>query len=149
MEWLSNVAYFNAQTDDERAFIHQEAEARRQARDYAEEILYGEVSGKSETEREANRQAGGTIEARQQQKKNAKNIESIEEVLKAVEKGQAISDEYINSAKDYLANAIKENREASDKLYSDTEKAKLEAQNAQMQDIANRLGDIQDRKSVV
>ena len=144
LEWLSKVAYFNAQTDDERAFIHQEAEARRQARDYAEEILYGEVSGKSEAEREANRQAGGTIEARQQQKKNAKNIESIEEVLKAVEKGQAISDEYINSAKDYLANAIKENREASDKLYSDTEKAKLEAQNAQMQDIANRLGDIQE-----
>ena len=144
LEWLSKVAYFNAQTDDERAFIHQEAEARRQARDYAEEILYGEVSGKSETEREANRQAGGTMEARQQQKKNAKNIESIEEVLKAVEKGQAISDEYINSAKDYLANAIKENREASDKLYSDTEKAKLEAQNAQMQDIANRLGDIQE-----
>lgn len=144
LEWLSNVAYFNAQTDDERAFIHQEAEARRQARDYAEEILYGEVSGKSGAEREANRQAGGTIEARQQQKKNAKNIESIEEVLKAVEKGQAISDEYINSAKDYLANAIKENREASDKLYSDTEKAKLEAQNAQMQDIANRLGDIQE-----
>ena len=144
LEWLSKVAYFNAQTDDERAFIHQEAEARRQARDYAEEILYGEASGKSEAEREANRQAGGTIEARQQQKKNAKNIESIEEVLKAVEKGQAISDEYINSAKDYLANAIKENREASDKLYSETEKAKLEAQNAQMQDIANRLGDIQE-----
>ena len=144
LEWLSKVAYFNAQTDDERAFIHQEAEARRQARDYAEEILYGEASGKSEAEREANRQAGGTMEARQQQKKNAKNIESIEEVLKAVEKGQAISDEYINSAKDYLANAIKENREASDKLYSDTEKAKLEAQNAQMQDIANRLGDIQE-----
>ena len=43
-----------------------------------------------------------------------------------------------------MANAIKENREASDKLYSDTEKAKHEAQNAQMQDIANRLGDIQE-----
>ena len=84
------------------------------------------------------------MEARQQQKKNAKNIESIEEVLKAVEKGQDISDGYINSARDYLANAIKENRDASDKLYSDTEKAKLEAQNAQMQDIANRLGDIQE-----
>lgn len=144
LEWLSKVAYFNAQTDDERAFIHQEAEARRQARDYAAEILGYDTGGKSEAEREANRQAGGTIEARQQQKKNAKNIESIEEVLKAVEKGQDISDGYINSARDYLANAIKENREASDKLYSDTEKAKLEAQNAQMQDIANRLGDIQE-----
>lgn len=144
IEKLSSELYFEAQTDWERQAIHLEAEARRQARDYAAEILGYDTGGKSEAEREANRQAGGTIEARQQQKKNAKNIESIEEVLKAVEKGQAISDEYINSAKDYLANAIKENREASDKLYSDTEKAKLEAQNAQMQDIANRLGDIQE-----
>lgn len=144
IEKLSSELYFEAQTDWERQAIHLEAEARRQARDYAGAILGYDTGGKSEAEREANRQAGGTIEARQQQKKNAKNIESIEEVLKAVEKGQAISDEYINSAKDYLANAIKENREASDKLYSDTEKAKLEAQNAQMQDIANRLGDIQE-----
>ena len=136
--------WFNAKTDWERQAIHLEAEARRQARDYAGAILGYDTGGISEAEREANRQAGGTMEARQQQKKNAKNIESIEEVLKAVEKGQDISDEYINSAKDYLANAIKENREASDKLYSDTEKAKLEAQNAQMQDIANRLGDIQE-----
>lgn len=144
IEKLSSELYFEAQTDWERQAIHLEAEARRQARDYAGAILGYDTGGKSEAEREANRQAGGTMEARQQQKKNAKNIESIEEVLKAVEKGQAISDEYINSAKDYLANAIKENREASDKLYSDTEKAKLEAQNAQMQDIANRLGDIQE-----
>lgn len=144
IEKLSSELYFEAQTDWERQAIHLEAEARRQARDYAGAILGYDTGGISEAEREANRQAGGTMEARQQQKKNAKNIESIEEVLKAVEKGQAISDEYINSAKDYLANAIKENREASDKLYSDTEKAKLEAQNAQMQDIANRLGDIQE-----
>ena len=136
--------WFNAKTDWERQAIHLEAEARRQARDYAGAILGYDTGGVSEAEREANRQAGGTMEARQQQKKNAKNIESIEEVLKAVEKGQDISDGYINSARDYLANAIKENREASDKLYSDTEKAKLEAQNAQMQDIANRLGDIQE-----
>lgn len=136
--------WFNAKTDWERQAIHLETEARRQARDYAGAILGYDTGGISEAEREANRQAGGTMEARQQQKKNAKNIESIEEVLKAVEKGQDISDGYINSARDYLANAIKENREASDKLYSDTEKAKLEAQNAQMQDIANRLGDIQE-----
>lgn len=144
IEKLSSELYFEAQTDWERQAIHLEAEARRKARDYAAEVLGYDTGGKSEAEREANRQAGGTIEARQQQKKNAKNIESIEEVLKAVEKGQDISDGYINSARDYLANAIKENREASDKLYSDTEKAKLEAQNAQMQDIANRLGDIQE-----
>ena len=144
IEKLSSELYFEAQTDWERQAIHLEAEARRQARDYAGAILGYDTGGKSEAEREANRQAGGTMEARQQQKKNAKNIESIEEVLKAVEKGQDISDGYINSARDYLANAIKENREASDKLYSDTEKAKLEAQNAQMQDIANRLGDIQE-----
>ena len=144
IEKLSSELYFEAQTDWERQAIHLEAEARRQARDYAAEVLGYDTGGKSEAEREANRQAGGTIEARQQQKKNAKNIESIEEVLKAVEKGQDISDGYINSARDYLANAIKENREASDKLYSDTEKAKLDAQNAQMQDIANRLGDIQE-----
>ena len=136
--------YFEAATDLDRQVIAAEAESRRKFRDLGYAQLGIDTTAQSEAERAANRQAGGTMEARQQQKKNAKNIESIEEVLKAVEKGQAISDEYINSAKDYLANAIKENREASDKLYSDTEKAKLEAQNAQMQDIANRLGDIQE-----
>lgn len=136
--------YFEAATDLERQAIAVEAESRRKFRDLGYAQLGIDTTAQSEAERAANRQAGGTMEARQQQKKNAKNIESIEEVLKAVEKGQTISDEYINSAKDYLANAIKENREASDKLYSDTEKAKLEAQNAQMQDIANRLGDIQE-----
>ena len=136
--------WFNAKTDWERQAIHLEAEARRQARDYAGAILGYDIGGKSEDERAANRQAGGTMEARQQQKKNAKNIESIEEVLKAVEKGQDISDGYINSAKDYLANAIKENREASDKLYSDTEKAKLDSQNSQMQEIIDRMTNIQE-----
>lgn len=144
IEKLSSELYFEAQTDWERQAIHLEAEARRQARDYAAEVLGYDTGGKSEAEREANRQAGGIIEARQQQKKNAKNIESIEEVLKAVEKGQDISDEYINSAKDYLANAIKENREASDKLYSDTEKAKLDAQNEQMKTISDALTNIQE-----
>ena len=136
--------WFDANAEQKK-LLEQEAESRRKAGELAAGQLGIEgASEMYESQREANRQAGGTMEARQQQKKNAKNIESIEEVLKAVEKGQAISDEYINSAKDYLANAIKENREASDKLYSDTEKAKLEAQNAQMQDIANRLGDIQE-----
>ena len=136
--------YFEVATDLERKALAVEAESRRRFRDLGYGQLGVDTTAISEAERAANRQAGGTMEARQQQKKNAKNIESIEDVLKAVEKGQAISDEYINSAKDYLANAIKENREASDKLYSETEKSKLEAQNAQMQDIANRLGDIQE-----
>lgn len=143
IKWLSKVAYFDAQTDEERAFIHQEAEARRQARDYAEEILYGEASGKSEAERAANRQAGGTVEARRQEKKNSKNIESIEDTLQRVSEGQAISDEYINSARDYIVNALKENREISDKLYSDTEKAKIDAQTSQMKDILDQLNEIQ------
>lgn len=136
--------YFEAATDLERQAIAVEAESRRKFRDLGYAQLGIDTTAQSEAERAANRQAGGTMEARQQQKKNAKNIESIEEVLKAVEKGQDISDEYINSAKDYLANAIKENREASDKLYSETEKEKLEQQNAQMQEIANRLNDIQE-----
>lgn len=144
IEKLSSELYFEAQTDWERQAIHLEAEARRQARDYAGAILGYDTGGISEAEREANRKAGGTMEARQQQKKNAKNIESIEEVLKAVEKGQDISDGYINSARDYLSNAIKENREASDKLYSDTEKAKLDAQNSQMQEIIDRMTNIQE-----
>lgn len=136
--------WFNAKTDWERQAIHLEAEARREARGYAGAILGYDTGGISEAEREANRQAGGTMEARQQQKKNAKNIESIEEVLKAVEKGQDISDGYINSARDYLVNAIEKNREASDKLYSDTEKAKLDAQNSQMQEIIDRMTNIQE-----
>ena len=136
--------YFEVATDLERKALAVEAESRRRFRDLGYGQLGVDTTGISEAEREANRQAGGTIEARQQQKKNAKNIESIEEVLKAVEKGQAISDEYINSAKDYLANAIKENREASDKLYSDTEKAKLDAQNEQMKTISDALTNIQE-----
>ena len=144
IEKLSSELYFEAQTDWERQAIHLEAEARRQARDYAGAILGYDTGGVSEAEREANRQAGGTMEARQQQKKNAKNIESIEEVLKAVEKGQDISDGYINSARDYLVNAIEKNREASDKLYSDTEKAKLDSQNSQMQEIIDRMTNIQE-----
>ena len=136
--------WFNAKTDWERQAIHMEAEARREARGYAGAILGYDTGGISEAEREANRQAGGTMEARQQQKKNAKNIESIEEVLKAVEKGQDISDGYINSARDYLVNAIEKNREAFDKLYSDTEKAKLDAQNSQMQEIIDRMTNIQE-----
>ena len=136
--------YFEVATDLERKALAVEAESRRRFRDLGYGQLGVDTTAISEAEREANRQAGGTMEARQQQKKNAKNIESIEEVLKAVEKGQDISDEYINSARDYLANAIKENREASDKLYSETEKAKLDAQNAQMKDISDRLNNIQE-----
>lgn len=145
-ERLSEISemWFTA-TEEQRKLLEQEAEARRKAGELAAGQLG--IEGASEiyeAQREANRQAGGTMEARQQQKKNAKNIESIEEILKAVEKGQDISDEYINSAKDYLAKAIKENREASDKLYSDTEKAKLDAQNEQMKDISDRLNNIQE-----
>ena len=136
--------YFEAATDLERQAIAVEAESRRKFRDLGYAQLGIDTTDQSEAERAANRQAGGTMEARQQQKKNAKNIESIEEVLKAVEKGQDISDGYINSARDYLANAIKENREASDKLYSDTEKAKLDAQNSQMQEIIDRMTNIQE-----
>ena len=135
--------WFEAQTETEKQAIHLEAEARRQARDYAEEILGMETSGKSEAERAANRQAGGTVEARRQEKKNSKNIESIEDTLQRVSEGQAISDEYINSARDYIVNALKENREISDKLYSDTEKAKIDAQTSQMKDILDQLNEIQ------
>ena len=136
--------WFDA-SEEQRKLLEQEAEARRKAGELAAGQLGIEgASEMYEAQREANRQTGGTMEARQQQKKNAKNIESIEEILQAVEKGQDISDEYINSAKDYLAKAIKENREASDKLYSDTEKAKLDAQNEQMKDISDRLTNIQE-----
>ena len=135
--------WFEAQTETEKQAIHLEAEARRQARDYAEEILGIESSGKSDAERAANRQAGGTVEARRQEKKNSKNIESIEDTLQRVSEGQAISDEYINSARDYIVNALKENREISDKLYSDTEKAKIDAQTSQMKDILDQLNEIQ------
>lgn len=135
--------WFEAQTETEKQAIHLEAEARRQARDYAEEILGMDPSGKSEAERAANRQAGGILEARRQEKKNSKNIESIEDTLQRVSEGQAISDEYINSARDYIVNALKENREISDKLYSDTEKAKIDAQTSQMKDILDQLNEIQ------
>lgn len=136
--------WFDANAEQKK-LLEQEAESRRKAGELAAGQLGIEgASEMYESQREANRQAGGTMEARQQQKKNAKNIESIEEVLKAVEKGQDISDGYINSARDYLVNAIEKNREASDKLYSDTEKAKLDSQNSQMQEIIDRMTNIQE-----
>ena len=139
--------WFEAEGDELlQKTIAQEAERRRQARVYGAEVLGYDVEAamtQSETERAANRQAGGTVEARRQEKKNSKNIESIEDTLQRVSEGQAISDEYINSARDYIVNALKENREISDKLYSDTEKAKIDAQTSQMKDILDQLNEIQ------
>lgn len=139
--------WFEAEGDELlQKTIAQEAERRRQARVYGAEVLGYDAEAamtQSEAERAANRQAGGTVEARRQEKNNSKNIESIEDTLQRVSEGQAISDEYINSARDYLANAMKENREISDKLYSDTEKAKIDAQTSQMKDILDQLIEIQ------
>lgn len=139
--------WFEAEGDELlQKTIAQEAERRRQARVYGAEVLGYDVEAamtQSEAERAANRQAGGTVEARRQEKKNSKNIESIEDTLQRVSEGQAISDEYINSARDYIVNTLKENREISDKLYSDTEKAKIDAQTSQMKDILDQLNEIQ------
>lgn len=139
--------WFEAEGDELlQKTIAQEAERRRQARVYGAEVLGYDAEAamtQSEAERAANRQAGGTVEARRQEKKNSKNIESIEDTLQRVSEGQAISDEYINSARDYIVNALKENREISDKLYSDTEKAKIDAQTSQMKDILDQLNEIQ------
>ena len=140
IEKLSSELYFEAQTDWERQAIHLEAEARRQARDYAGAILGYDTGGISEAEREANRQTSGkTLDEARRDKKLANNVDDINKTLEKVENGQAISQGYITQAKDYIAKKIEENSERWFTLYDQTEKDKLHQQTEELRALQEKL----------
>ncbi len=141
IDWLSNVAYFNAKTDTERQFIHQEAEARRQARDYTEKILGMEPSGLSEAEREANRMAGGNLLQTKQNRKTNENLSKIQDTLDQANKGRSISDKYIQSASEYIGKIINENTKKILETNSAAYKKSLESQNEQLELMRQQLAE--------
>ncbi len=137
---LSSELYFEAQTDWERQAIHLEAEARRQARDYAGAILGYDTGGKSEAERAANRQTSGkTLDEARRDKKLAYNVDDINKTLEKVENGQAISQGYITKASDYISKMIEENSEKWFTLYDQTEKDKLHQQTEELRALQEKL----------
>ena len=131
--------WYNASSEAERQAIHLEAEARRQARDAAEEILGIEPSGKSEAEREANRMAGGNLLQTKQNRKINENIAKIQDTLDEANKGRAMTDKYIQSATDYLGKVIDENSKKILESNSEADKKSLEAQNAQLELMQEQL----------
>lgn len=130
--------WFEARTDTEKEAIHLEAEARRQARDYTEEILGMSRSGRSEAERQANLTAGTYLDAKRN-KVIDKNVEKIKEHLEDAENGRAITQRYINDAKDYIAKVIEENSKKWFDTYDVTEKEKLHQQNEQLRILQEQL----------
>lgn len=130
--------WFEARTDAEREAIHLEAETRRQARDYTEEILGMSPSGRSEAERQANLTAGTYLDAKRN-KVIDKNVEKIKEHLEDAENGRAITQRYINNAKDYIAKVIEENSKKWFDIYDTTEKEKLHQQNEQLRILQEQL----------
>lgn len=135
LDWLSNVAYYQAKTPEEQQAIHLEAEARRQAREYAGEILGYDVEGikaKTEAEREANRTGGRTMLEAKQNRKTNENIAKIQDQLDEANKGRAMSDKYIQAASDYIGKVIEENAKKILESNDEASKKALEAQNAQL-----------------
>ncbi len=130
--------WFEARTDTEKESIHLEAEARRQARNYTEEILGMQPSGRSEAERQANLTAGTYLDAKRN-KVIDNNVEKIKEHLEGAENGQAITQRYINNAKDYIAKVIEENSKKWFDTYDTTEKEKLHQQNEQLRILQEQL----------
>lgn len=135
LDWLSNVAYYQAKTPEEQQAIHLEAEARRQAREYAGEILGYDVEGikaQTEAEREANRTGGRTMLEAKQNRKTNENIAKIQDTLDEANKGRAMTDKYIQSATDYIGKVIEENAKKILASNDEASKKALEAQNAQL-----------------
>lgn len=142
LDWLSNVAYYQAKTPEEQQAIHLEAEARRQAREYAGEILGYDVEGikaQTEAEREANRTGGRTMLEAKQNRKTNENIAKIQNTLDEANKGRAMTDKYIQSATDYIGKVIEENAKKILESNSEADKKSLETQNAQLELMQEQL----------
>ena len=133
--------WYNASSEAERQAIHLEAEARRQARDAAEEILGIEPSGKSEAEREANRMAGGNLLQTKQNRKTNENLSKIQDTLDQANKGRSISDKYIQSASEYIGKIINENTKKILETNSAAYKKSLESQNEQLELMRQQLAE--------
>lgn len=135
-------AWFDATKDYEREAIHAQAELRREARDRMEELLGYEPSGKSEAERQANRESSGSFASLFEKKKAQvaeKNTEDIKDYLSQIKEGSNISQKYIDNAREYIGNLIDENSKKWFDLYDQTEKDKLHEQNEQYRAILEQL----------
>ena len=132
-------AWFDATKDYEREAIHAQAELRREARDRMEELLGYEPSGKSEAERQANRESSVSLFEKKKAQVAEKNTEDIKDYLSQIKEGSNISQKYINNAREYLGNLIEENSKKWFDLYDQTEKDKLHEQNEQYRAILEQL----------
>ena len=131
--------WFEARTETEKQAIHLEAESRRQARDYAEEILGMEPSGKSEAERAANESKVTNLREKKKQQLDEKNTKDIEERLDKIVEGSNISQKYIDNAREYIGGLIEENSKKWFDLYDQTEKDKLNDQNEYYRQLLEKL----------
>ncbi len=131
--------WFEARTETEKQAIHLEAEARRQARDYAEEILGMEPSGKSEVERAANESKTTNLREKKKQQLDEKNAKDIEERLDKIVEGSNISQKYIDNVREYIGGLIEENSKKWFDLYDQTEKDKLHDQNEYYRQLLEKL----------
>lgn len=132
-------AWFNATKDYEREAIHAQAELRREARDRMEELLGYEPSGRSEAERQANRESSVSLFEKKKAQVAEKNTEDIKDYLSQIKEGSNISQKYIDNAREYIGNLIEENSKKWFDLYDQTEKDKLHEQNEQYRAILEQL----------
>ena len=132
-------AWFDATKDYEREAIHAQAELRREARDRMEELLGYEPSGKSEAERQANRESFASLFEKKKAQVAEKNTEDIKDYLSQIKEGSNISQKYIDNAREYIGNLIDENSKKWFDLYDQTEKDKLHEQNEQYRAILEQL----------
>ena len=132
-------AWFDATKDYEREAIHAQAELRREARDRMEELLGYEPSGKSEAERQANRESFASLFEKKKAQVAEKNTEDIKDYLSQIKEGSNISQKYIDNAREYIGNLIEENSKKWFDLYDQTEKDKLHEQNEQYRAILEQL----------
>ena len=132
-------AWFDATKDYEREAIHAQAELRREARDRMEELLGYEPSGKSEAERQANKESFSSLFEKKKAQVAEKNTEDIKSYLSQIKEGSNISQKYIDNAREYIGNLIDENSKKWFDLYDQTEKDKLHEQNEQYRAILEQL----------
>ncbi len=132
-------AWFDATKDYEREAIHAQAELRREARDRMEELLGYEPSGRSEAERQSNRESFASLFEKKKAQVAEKNTEDIKDYLSQIKEGSNISQKYIDNAREYIGNLIDENSKKWFDLYDQTEKDKLHEQNEQYRAILEQL----------
>lgn len=137
-------AWFNATKDYEREAIHAQAELRREARDRMEELLGYEPSGRSEAERQANKDSTTTVLDKKKEQLAQKNTDQIKDYLADIKEGSNISQKYIDNAREYLGNLIEENSKKWFDLYDETEKDKLHEQTEYYRQLLEQLNQAEE-----